>query len=115
LEEVVKGLGYNIRTPGQAKGRSGVLHSFTMCARRGEQREIAIEVDNLGRPAEVSILAFYAKALDADLKGLILIMDAPLSVEARHLARQYDMHILPRRTPAEKLKQQVKDILSSKS
>ncbi len=112
FEDVVKELGYSVRTPGQLMGRSGVLHSFTMCAWIGKEKEIAIDLDDLARPPEISILALYAKAFDTDVERQILITSRSLG-EAKLLAKLYNIFLIPSRISPDDLRRKLRDFLSS--
>ncbi|MDV3243716.1 MAG: hypothetical protein LYZ66_00915 [Nitrososphaerales archaeon] len=115
LKALLESLGYDARAPAELRGKSGILHDFGVCASRGREEGVAIEVEESGRPVDISVLALYAKALDAGVKRLILVTDSPVTGEAMRLAGLYGMRILPSGTSTEELRRQLEDFLQPNS
>lgn len=113
LRALLESRGYSVKSPARLEGKSGILHDFSLCAKKGEEKKIAVAVEGSGRPVLISILSLYAKALDTHLDRPLLVTDAPITEEARRLAELYNVHILPSGISASDLEQQLEDLFSS--
>lgn len=102
-----------MKSPATLEGKSGVVHDFSLLAKKGDEKKVAVEVEGSGRPAPVSILSLYAKALDTSLDRPLLVTDAPITEEATHLAGLYNISVLPSGISASDLERRLEERLSS--
>ena len=84
--------GYEIRTNGEVRGKSGVDHPFSVVATRAGAAGTCVVLDVELAAFEVepeSVLALFAKSTDCNIKSRIIIAVPRLSEEAKVLARSY--------------------------
>ena len=92
LEVQVARVGWKATSPPRLTGRSGVVHAFSFLAWDGKTY-FAFDIYNRVTPIEV--LNTYVKSMDTGAQPALICIDEDVTEEARTLAKEYGMKIIP--------------------
>jgi general secretion pathway protein E len=98
LAESLRERGYRVQEGGRLHGRSGVIYSFDVLARRdGDQVNHILAVDFIHSATGVGLaeVALYdAKAYDCEVDGRVMVVSPTLAPEARQFALHQRIRVL---------------------
>ncbi len=86
--------GFDVKAPKEVIGLSGVVHRFSLAARRGGKEHIIDIVRSNEAVDEYRILALFGKMMDSSLKKAILIAIPKASENAKTLAGSLGIRVI---------------------
>jgi Thaumarchaeal output domain 1 len=91
VSKVLQGAGFDVSIRADLTGKSGAVHTFDICARRGTELVVA---NFTFEPKEEDIIGLFAKKYDIDPTLTLLITLTPPSKEQEASSKTYGVKIL---------------------
>lgn len=119
ISDKLKGLGFNVASPGYLTGKSGIQHDFFIVASSGIgllKTKVVIEVLTAKEVDENEVFATYTKAADVKANGILIAAIPKFSSQAKKVAETYDIattesHDFP--SASEQIVEKFKELMTS--
>jgi transcription elongation factor Elf1 len=100
--EELKEMRFSVNSPGTLIGKSGTTHKFDIIGINDKGEIIAIDILTSTEPiSETTIISTFVKALDVNVKKLIMITIPALTEGGKKLAQSYGINVLEGKTISE--------------
>jgi len=99
IARILRARGFEVMSPREVLGLSGIVHRFSMSARMGGDEHLVDVVQGEGQVGEDKVLSLFGKMVDSQSTEATLVAIPRASEGAKALARSFNINLIEAESP----------------